>query len=248
MTTDGWLAPVDYQLEGVISPKGKAVTVAHREGTTDLSTIGATFNLWGRTADEYGLVNHEPMTGWAIDVGAHVGSVAIALAVDNPDLQVLAVEALAQNCDVLRASLRVNDITNVTVVEAAASDVKRKHVAIAYGWTEADQLPKDYVEHMRFIGGMIDDPSGTVAYPPGASLDSLMTEYGIKRVRFMKIDCEGCEWKFLTSKRIRDVDEIVGEWHFAGREEGIHALLDATHEVVMTGGNESVGTFRAVAR
>lgn len=237
-----------YQTEGVTSPKGRTVTVAHRDGTTDLSTIGATFDLWGRTANEYGLAEHEPMSGWAIDIGAHVGAVTVALAVDHPDLRVIAVEPLAENCEVLRATVALNNLTNVEIIEAAASDIVRKHVAVAYGWTSADGMDDAYVQNSRYVGGMLTDPSGTTVYPRGVSLTSLIRHYKIDRVRFLKIDCEGCEWAFLTSKDIAKVDEIIGEYHFGGAMDTVHALLDKTHEVVFLGGEDTVGLFRAVVR
>jgi FkbM family methyltransferase len=234
--------------EGVVSPNGNRVVFAYRDETTDLSTIAATNTLWGFSSNEYGLRGRRPMTGWAIDVGAHVGSVAIALAVDHPNLRVLAVEALAENCELIRETVALNGLTNVEVIEAAASDVVRPKVAVAYGWTSADNMDDSYVQTSRFVGGMLTDPSGKVAYPPGVSLTSLLKQYEIDRVSFLKIDCEGCEWAFLTSKDIGRVDEIIGEYHFGGGMETIHALLDRTHEVDYLQGEDTIGVFRAVVR
>jgi FkbM family methyltransferase len=239
-----------FDTKEVTSPHGREMEIAYREGTSDLSCIGATFTLWGFSGNEYLLRDHPPMTGWAIDVGAHIGAVALALAVDNPDLRILAVEALPENCDVLRESIRMNGITNIEVVEAAATDRKRKSVAIAYDWTEGESLDESYVANNRFIGGMIDDPSGKTIHPPGVSLGSLMDERGIDRVRFLKIDCEGCEWKFLTSPAVDRVDELIGEFHFGGGLATVHKLLDDTHIVQYLGGDKgaeenSVGLFWA---
>lgn len=227
-----------YDTETVLSPHGKEITFAHRDGTTDLSAIGATNVLWGFTGNEYLLRDHPVMTGWAIDIGAHVGSVAIPLAVDNPDLQVIAVEALAENCEVMRATVELNGLTNITVIEAAAGAKVAKKVPVAYGWEHAENLDDSYVVNSRYIGGMLTDPSGKTAYPPGVSLTSLLNEYGIDRVRFLKIDCEGCEWAFLTSPDIGRVDEIIGEYHFGGAMDGVHELLDATHTVQVVSGED----------
>jgi FkbM family methyltransferase len=238
---------MDYDTELVYSPHGREITYAHRDGTTDLSAIGATNTLWGFSGNEYLLRDHPPMTGWALDIGAHVGSVAIALAVDNPNLRILAVEALAENCDVMRETIRINDLHNIEVIEAAAQDKVAKSVPVAYGWSEATGLTDDYVTHSRFIGGMLDDPSGTVAHPPGVSLSSLLKTYDIDRVRFLKIDCEGCEWAFLKSKDIDRVDEIIGEYHFGKGMAGVHDILDKTHRVQYVSGdpNDTVGVFWA---
>jgi len=240
---------VDTATIVVQSPYGRPLTLAYREGTTDLSAIGATNALWGHSGNEYQLRDHPPMSGWAIDVGAHVGAVSLALAIDHPDLRVLAVEALSENCEVLRESVRLNGLSNVEVIEAAAGAKVAKRVPVAYGWTSAENIDDAYVVNSRFVGGMLKDPSGTFAYPPGVSLSSLITAHGIDRVRFVKIDCEGCEWAFLRSPDIGRVDELIGEYHFGGGFAGIVDLLNATHTVTDLGGEDTtVGLFRAIVR
>jgi len=240
------MAP-ENEMQTVFSPHGREIKFWHRPDTADLSAIGATNVLWGFTGNEYLLRDHPPMTGWAFDIGAHVGAVALALAVDNPDLKVLAVEALAENCDMMRLSITESGITNIEVLEAAATDKPRKSVPIAYGWTSADGMDDAYVDNNRFIGGMLDSPTGKVAKPPGVSLTSLMAERNIDRVRFLKIDCEGCEWQFLTSPDVDRVDELIGEYHFNRGIEHVHELLDATHDVQDLGGAPEgvVGLFWA---
>ena len=138
------------------------------------------------------------------------------------------------------------------MLEAAAGGKVAKRVPIAYGWSSAAQLDDDYVQNSRFIGGMLSDPSGTFAYPPGVTLSSLLKTYDIDRVRFLKIDCEGCEWAFLGSPDIGRVDEIIGEYHFGDKMDGIHRLLDATHTVTFITSEDPVdspvGLFRAIVR
>ena len=236
---------MDYEYTQVLSPHNREVVYATREGTADLSAVGANNVLWGFTGNEYLLRDHPPMTGWAFDIGAHIGSVAVALAIDNPLLKVVAVEALAENCDVIRATIDKNKLGNIEVLEAAATDKPRKSVPIAYGWKTAPGMEDAYVDNNRFIGGMLPIGDGQYAKPPGVSLTSLMQERGIERVRFLKIDCEGCEWQFLTSPDIGKVDEIIGEFHFAGRMDAIHDLLDATHRVQYLGGEDTIGLFWA---
>lgn len=244
---------IENLAETVTSPHGHSMMMAYRNGTNDLSAIGATSTLWGFCGNEYLLRDLHDLEGWAIDVGAHVGSVAIALGVDYPDtLRVLAVEALAENCEVMRQSIELNGVSNVIVIEAAAGAKVAKKVPIAYGWSQAESLDDEYVQNSRFIGGMLSDPSGKIAYPPGVTLSSLLKDYHIERVRFLKIDCEGCEWAFLGSPDIGRVDEIIGEYHFGDKMDGIHRLLDATHEVTFITSEDPidspVGLFRAIVR
>ncbi|HWF54810.1 MAG TPA: hypothetical protein VG223_09290, partial [Solirubrobacteraceae bacterium] len=45
----------------------------------------------------------------------------------------------------------------------------------------------------------------------------LATNRGERRVRLLKLDCEGAEWPIvLTSRRLHLIDEIVGEFHELG--------------------------------
>ena len=47
-------------------------------------------------------------------------------------------------------------------------------------------------------------------------VDSL-TNAGERRIRLLKLDCEGAEWPILlTSRRLHVIDEIVGEFHEIG--------------------------------
>ena len=44
-----------------------------------------------------------------------------------------------------------------------------------------------------------------------------VTNRGRRRVRLLKLDCEGAEWPIvLTSQRLELIDEIVGEFHEIG--------------------------------
>ena len=119
-----------------------------------------------------------------------------------------------------------NKLFNLEVLEAAATDKPRKSVPVAYGWKTAEGMDDPYVENNRFIGGMLPIGDGKYAKPPGVSLTSLMKERDIERVRFLKIDCEGCEWQFLTSPDIDRVDDIIGEFHFSRGMPHVHELLD----------------------
>lgn len=239
----------EIKTQMVTSPHGRMWTVAYRDGTTDLSIVGATNGLWGGPAfDEYALRSHVAIKGWALDIGAHVGAVALALAIDNPELKVIAVEAIPENCEVMRYSIELNGLEEqVIVVNAAANDRVSRNVGVRYGWMTAAGMDDDYVSHNRFVGNLLSNTADT-ARVPGVTLASLMDKYGVDRFSFMKIDCEGCEWKFLRSPAIDRVDEITGEWHFGGGMATVHEILDPTHAVIALEGNENVGLFRAMAR
>lgn len=228
----------------VRTPKrGRQLTFLTRNDTNDAAlVVGIVID------DEYGLGQLPDLTGTVIDIGAHVGSVALSLARDH-DVRVIAVEPVAENCAVLRRNIEYNDLGDrVTVIEAAAAAPGSKVVDVLWDYRTAGAEPEAYVKDSRYIAN-IYDAAGSDADShrvPAVSLDTLMK--GIDRIALLKIDCEGCEWGFLRSKRVADVDLIVGEYHNRGGMASLTDLLAATHDVTQTGGHDDVGTFRAVRR
>ncbi|MFN8520718.1 MAG: hypothetical protein U0667_15285 [Chloroflexota bacterium] len=81
----------------------------------------------------------------------------------------------------------------------------------------------------------------------GVTLGLLVDHYPGEAHGFawMKVDCEGCEYPFLSSPATIDVAVIVGEHHRG--IDGIRELLDS-HDVELVTGTEGFGTFRAVRR
>lgn len=224
----------------VQSPGGADVTLHYREGTSDLSTIGSTFRLWGKLEDEYGLASLPPMTGTAIDIGAHVGTVSFALLADHPDLRVIAVEPLSDNIEVIRRSAAENGWTDRIDVRHAAI-AKGETADIAY-----DFAGDDYLHNHRFIGGMA---AGTVVEHKTETVPALrLADLIGDGSPFLKVDCEGCEFDLLADKSVARVERIVGEGHPKDWLKRIHKLLDKTHVVEVIDDRGGPGTFRAVVR
>lgn len=197
--------------------------------------------------DEYNLADLPDLSGVAVDIGAHIGAVAIALAFDHPDLRVVAVEAVDENVAVLRRNVEANRLTDrITVIEAAAAAPGRKRVRMLWNYRSAGQEPAAYVKDSRFIGNIYEasDSDADAHMVEAIDLDTIMD--GIDRLALLKLDCEGCEWAFLRSKRVKDVDLIIGEFHNGKRLPGLRAALP-DHAVTQTGGHDDVGIFRAVA-
>ena len=230
---------MDYQVAQTHTPRRNTARMAVRPDTSDAPLVGGIMDQ-----DEYGL-RHAYFEGTALDIGAHIGCVTVALALDNPGLRVVAVEALPENAALLRESVAMNGLQDqVVVIEAAATDDKTKHVGVTYGWSHAPNMPENYIVGNRFIGGMVPaNDSSTTLRCPGIGLAELTRQYG--PFSFLKIDCEGCEWRFLASPAVRDVPRIIGEYHNGRRISGIRKLLagfDVTHR-----SGDDVGLFDAVA-
>ena len=148
------------------------------------------------TEDEYRIDELKPMSGLALDVGAHIGAATVALCELNPDLRVIAIEALPANVELLKLNTAPY-AERVTIIEAAAgtNPVVR--------WNG-----KDLVH--RFIGNQFGT-GGEAYFGDTVSLSEIVAEHG--PIRFLKIDCEGCEATFLDDPAIAQVEWIAGEFH-----------------------------------
>lgn len=229
---------------GVYSPRGTFTILHYRDGTSDLSTIGSTFRLWGKLDDEYRTRELFLHPGDVfVDIGAHIGAVIIAVLVDNPEARGIAVEPLAENVDVIAASAESAGVADrLTILHAAIGPGKTAE--IGYGF-EGD----DYLRAHRFIGGMTLGLDGAplTSKVPTVSLKALIKKAG-GQIAALKMDCEGCEWTLLEDPLIGKVPFIVGEGHPADWLERTHKALDATHDVAVIDDRGGPGTFLAVAR
>jgi len=115
------------------------------------------------------------------DVGAHVGFYTLlAATLVGPRGRVYAFEPLSTNIHYLKAHLRLNRISNVTVIEKAVSD--------RAGAAPFVEEPSSAMGHFVAQGGM------TV---PTVSLDDLFLRGEIPAPDFIKIDVESAEWLAL---------------------------------------------------
>jgi FkbM family methyltransferase len=220
--------------------RGNTVTAECRPDTTDAMTLEACI-----IHDEYGLAERD-WSGVAVDVGAHIGGAALALLADNPDLRVVAVEALPANAELVRRNLERNfgPAEGRWKVLNAAASCRLDDVTVAYG-TEGT----DFESAHRFIGGAVwqdTGPKGRRVTVPAVSLSNIVGGNGF--LSLVKIDCEGCEWSFLNDPAVQNVGEFRGEYH---PRDGygparIRELLEPTH-VVTLDDSQDFGPFRAVA-
>jgi FkbM family methyltransferase len=144
-----------------------------------------------------------------IDIGAHIGSFSYA-ALQRGSNYVYGFEAERSNYECALHNLRFfNDRAKIA------------HKAV---W-RSDQV----VERLRFAGSAdsANTSGGGVLWSGAAgtpieaiSLDDILrdiTDNGRKRVRLLKIDCEGAEFPILlTSNMLSVIDSIYGEFHEAG--------------------------------
>lgn len=229
----------DVQDATFITPQGRPAPMLYRANSSDWNTLWACMN-----EDEYGF-KYRKLSGVAVDIGAHLGGVTIGLALDNPDLQVIAVEAVPPNAELLRQNVARNGLEGrVTVMEGAAGD--GGPVDIRYGYTGNENA-----EHHAFIGNSTvgaNVPGATAHYPQSITLTNLLV--GAGQIDLIKIDCEGSEYPFLADRNVSEVATILGEWHPI---EGfgladLLRLLEPTHSLTFTGPQAGPGGFVALRR
>lgn len=229
-------------LQRVTSPRGSPVGIFCRDDTTDLSTVGSTFGLWGKPSpDEYRLATYRP-SGYALDIGAHIGSVAFALLADNPDLTVIAVEPLFENCELIEATAEYNGWSGrIRVIRAAVA--AGTTADIGYGWTGTASN-----ELHRYIGNLnTGQAAHTTATVPALSLGALV-DMAEGWVDLVKTDCEGCEWALLDSTAVEQCGTILGEWHGLRGPERLADLLLPTHRLSTVPHDDGTGLFWAALR
>lgn len=208
------------------TPNGNRFEMACRLGTSDQSIIHSVSKL-----DEYGLAGRE-LEGFAIDIGAHIGGVAVPLAIDHPGLTVIAVEPVTCNSDMLETNILKNNVGDRVVVEHQA--VHTPHVM--YGWEGAHTWVGNLDEGFYSDSELVEE----------TTLQALLDDHWIDHATLLKLDCEGYEWGVLAEAAVRRCDLIVGEYHDDDQQEGrdrLRDLLTPTHEVTITG-----WTFTAVIR
>lgn len=236
----------------VTSPRRQSRLIHVRNGTNDAATVHSTMWAPGDILhDEYGLTDvHLGPGDWALDIGAHIGSVALALAIDNPECRVIAVEAVPDNVTLLTANATSAEVADrVHVVGEAAAGEGVTEVTLHCGHYDVPGIPPDHAAQARFIGNLFREhgPRGSDIKVPAVSLSALLDRFGVDEVAFTKIDCEGGEWAFLASPAVARLRVIVGEWH-DGTAADLTALLDATHDVDILEDGGGIGLFRATRR
>ena len=226
----------DYPLR---TPRGVPVTMEARDDTSDLSVIGST--MWGVAGsglvDEYKLAALH-ITGRFVDVGAHVGSVVVAVLLDNPGTTAICVEPIPENVAVLRHNLELNGLAQrAEIIEGAVGTD-----TVYYNFEGTEHLVTN-----RFISnntGMVFGQTWT------------SQELKVRRVELaellpcdaMKLDCEGGEWALFADKAIKQVPLMFGEYHYGGGPTELVKLLKRTHTVTFEHIGDVAGNFRAVAR
>ena len=169
--------------------------------------------------NEYRLPDHFRRDDLVVDIGAHIGAFTYAV-LKRGSRCVYAIEAGEENCRIASEHL--------------APFIERGEVTLVHGaaWRSDPNDDQLWFEgHPRFRGfpgldGVVNTGGGSVCWSrdgepvPKIAFDPFIldiTDNGRRRVRLLKLDCEGAEWPILlTARTLHLIDEICGEFHEIG--------------------------------
>jgi len=130
-----------------------------------------------------------------VDIGAHVGIVSIYLAKTHPNIKIISVEPNMRTYEALLKNIQFNNVKNVIPVLAAiCNDGEKVDIIAPYANTGSGSIiSKDKEEAVRYdvISNNIDC----------ISLDTLIEKNGVKKIKLLKMDCEGCEFNALNNTK-----------------------------------------------
>jgi FkbM family methyltransferase len=181
-----------------------------RSGTIDSIVFEAIFKY-----DEYKLPEKFSKDDVILDIGAHIGLFTYAV-VQRGSQHIYAFEADAENYTIALENLK-------HYIDQGYVSFKRSAV-----WRS--DISENALYHSGYFtdNNIINTGGGDVLWQkqgisvPALSFDTVVRDVTFqaqRRIRLLKLDCEGSEWPILfTSKTLHLVDEIYGEFHEMGGE------------------------------
>lgn len=223
------------QQRSFTTPRGHTALIWCRPGTNDAMMAESAI-----TGDEYQLRDWEGDHAQVVDVGAHIGMVSIAIALDHPTAHVWAIEPVPENVALMRANLEANGVAHrVTILEGAAAAPRATRASIAYDFTGSDMATMH-----RWVANQT-----MPAHTPGrqATVKAITLPDLVRRcegyITLLITDCEAGEYALLQGTSLSAVHEIRGEYHDG--YERLKAQLERTHTVERGKGTEGSGGFIA---
>lgn len=132
-----------------------------------------------------------------LDVGAHIGTFSLFLSQRNKSLKIFAFEPSEKTFDVLKMNILENNLANVIIPLKIAlydkdSEVKLYHDEESGNWGHSIVCPL----------------SNTYEDVKTLSMDTFFDGYGIKKCDLIKFNCEGAEFKIISSMSDKVLNSI----------------------------------------
>lgn len=137
-----------------------------------------------------------------VDIGAHIGAFSVYAAIKATQGKIYAYEPVPENFKLLNHDIKLNNLNNIIPFNLAVSDSKgRKKIYFTDSSATASLFGR---RRQRF------HPVKSVG------LEDVFGDNGLKKINFLKMDCEGSEYDILfnTPKKYLDkIDKVVLEYH-----------------------------------
>lgn len=200
---------------GILQVHYKGLNLTFYDSVTRGSISGIINEL---ECGEYPLEQYQFKSGdVVVDVGAHVGIVAIILAKMHPEITIYAVEPCPTNFKHLVQNIALNKVNNIHPFNVVMSDKTGNKVPF-YDFAVADHAGYS-ASSSCFSPGFACLAASTRHDLFTMSLDDFFEFCSINSCRLLKIDCEGSEYDILyKSEKFKQsaVKDIVGEFHKNG--------------------------------
>ena len=134
-----------------------------------------------------------------IDIGGHVGLSAIAFATKFPNARVLVFEPIPQTYEDLVWNIAANNLSHAITPQRAAVVAEAEGGGAKAGTVELKYVPyqsSGSLTSLRAEAWWWHDHLETVTAPT-ESLPAILRRHQVQRVRFLKLDCEGCEFDVI---------------------------------------------------
>ncbi len=155
-----------------------------------------------------------------LDCGGNIGTFSLYVKELYPSAEIFILEPLAENIELLKRNMEINNLHDVVVIpKAVSTDGKDKNF---------------YVEKNKFDGGSLiaeKNISKTTSKSviQSITLQDIISENSIKRIDLLKMDIEGSEYDIIqSSKGILSsfVKRIIVEYHTNIKPEGRNFLVN----------------------
>jgi FkbM family methyltransferase len=126
-----------------------------------------------------------------IDIGANVGAVSLYIAKKYPNVKIFSFEAHPINYKNLIRNINYNNITNIMAYNLAVShtDNNLVNITLSPNNTGSSSIFKSSEKDNKFLNFDVET----------ISLDTIILKNDIKKIKFLKIDCEGSEFDILEN-------------------------------------------------
>lgn len=154
-----------------------------------------------------------------LDIGANYGNFTLYAALKARNGKVYAFEPFKEVNKILEKNISINRLNNVKLIKKAVSNKS--------GSRDFYIAKKDNVSHSFFESNVSDvkEKIDNIKVKT-ISLKDFLSQEKIKKVDFLKMDCEGAEYEILFSseKALKAIDKISMETHYVDEKRNVIAL------------------------